>query len=286
MSAHVISAVPLPFTTDGQLDLPEYEALLTRIDPHVDGALIAGTTGEFPALDDDERLEAFRLARDVLGADRTIAHLGHASIRQVLRLAEQTAALGLRRFALLSPYYLPTDDDGVVAFFQALVERHPTAEVYAYLFPERTGMHVPVETLRRVMDLPGMRGVKLSGGAAAALPEYAKALSGDQELYSGDDGTMPQVVAAGGTGVVSGVSSAFPETFAALAAALDAGDTGVIETRQAAVVEAVQAAGPTIARLKLALAARTGAPWCSRMALPGVDEATAVQIRDLTSRLG
>jgi hypothetical protein len=52
------------------------------------------------------------------------------------------------------------------------------------------------------------------------------------------------------------------------------------------VVEAVQAAGPTIARLKLALAARTGAPWASRMALPGVDEATAVRIRELTSRLG
>jgi 4-hydroxy-tetrahydrodipicolinate synthase len=284
VSAHVISALPIPFTEDGKLDFPEYEALLRRVDPHVDGALIAGTTGEFPALDEDERLDTFRVAVDVLGADRTVAHLGHASARQVLRLAERAAGLGVHRFALLSPYYLPTDDDGVVAFFRALTDEHPAADTYAYLFPERTGMVVPVETLRAVMALPGMRGVKLSGGASAARTDYATALSGDQELYSGDDSTLPQVVAAGGTGVVSGVSSAFPELFAELVAALDSGRPEEVERVQIGVREVVAATGPTVARLKCALAARTGAPWASRMALPAVDATTEAQIRDLVRR--
>jgi 4-hydroxy-tetrahydrodipicolinate synthase len=277
MTARIISAVPVPFTTDGALDLATYDAALAAIAPHVGGALVAGTTGEFPALDDDERVELFRRAADVLGAERVIAHLGHGSTRQVLRLADAVAELGIRRFALLSPYYLPTDDDGVVEFFRALTEAHPGADVYAYLFPERTGMDVSPETLARVLSLSGMVGVKLSGGAAARLPEYAAVLGPDQELYSGDDSTLPAVLAAGGTGVVSGVSSAFPETFAGLARALDAGDPEA-DALQAVVKEIVPLVGPTIPRLKAAMAARDGAAWASRMSLPAVDDATLEEI--------
>jgi 4-hydroxy-tetrahydrodipicolinate synthase len=273
MTARIISAVPVPFTADGALDLATYDAALAAIAPHVGGALVAGTTGEFPALDDDERVELFRRAADVLGTERVIAHLGHGSTRQVLRLADAVAELGIRRFALLSPYYLPTDDDGVVEFFRALTEAHPGVDVYAYLFPERTGMDVSPETLARVLSLSGMVGVKLSGGAAARLPEYAAVLGPDQELYSGDDSTLPAVLAAGGTGVVSGVSSAFPETFAGLARALDAGDPEA-DALQAVVKEIVPLVGPTIPRLKAAMAARDGATWASRMSLPAVDDAT------------
>jgi 4-hydroxy-tetrahydrodipicolinate synthase len=279
MPARIISAVPVPFATDGSLDLATYDAALAALAPHVGGALVAGTMGEFPALDDDERVELFRRAADVLGTERVIAHLGHGSTRQVLRLADAVAATGIRRLALLSPYYLPTDDDGVVAFYRALTEAHPQAEVYAYIFPERTGMDVPPETLARVLALPGMVGVKLSGGAAAQLPDYAAVLAPDHELYSGDDSTLPAVLALGGTGVVSGVSSAFPETFAALARALDAGNPEA-EAVQAVVEEIVPLAGSTISRLKAAMSARDGAPWASRMALPAVDDATLEAIRD------
>lgn len=279
MPARIISAVPVPFTPAGDLDLATYDAALAALAPHVGGALVAGTTGEFPALDDDERVELFRRAADVLGAERVVAHLGHGSTRQVLRLADAVAGLGIHRLALLSPYYLPTDDDGVVDFFRALTEAYPHAEVYAYLFPERTGADVSPDTLRRVMALPGMVGVKLSGGAAARLPEYAAVLRTGQELYSGDDSTLPAVLAAGGTGVVSGVSSAFPETFAALAGALDGGDPAADEL-QRVVREIVPLVGPTVPRLKAAMAARDGAPWVSRMALPAVDDATLAAIRD------
>jgi 4-hydroxy-tetrahydrodipicolinate synthase len=279
MTARIISAVPVPFTADGALDLTTYDAALAALAPHVGGALVAGTTGEFPALDDDERVELFRRAADQLGAERVIAHLGHGSTRQVLRLADAVAAIGIRRFALLSPYYLPTDDDGVVEFFRALTEAHPEAAVYAYLFPERTGMDVSPATLARILALPGTVGAKLSGGAAARLPEYAAVLGPDHELYSGDDATLPAVLASGGTGVVSGVSSAFPETFAALARALDTGNPEAVAL-QAVVEEIVPLAGPTVTRLKAAMSARDGAPWASRMALPAVDAATLEAIRD------
>lgn len=286
MPAQIITAIPVPFADDGALDLPTFEAALRAIDPHVQGVLVAGTTGEFPALDDDERVTLFRRAAEVLGAERVIAHLGHGSARQVLRLAQATWDAGITRFALLSPYYLPTDDDGVVEFFRAVTEAFPDAQVYAYLFPERTGMDVSAEVLGRVLELPGMVGVKLSGGAAARLTEYATVLRDGQELYSGDDSTLPFVLEQGGAGVVSGVSAAFPATFAALAKALDEGDRERAEQVQTTVKQVVALTGPTIPRLKTAMAARDGAVWADRMALPAVDAELQVQIREAVAQHG
>jgi len=281
MTAQIISAVPIPFAVDGELDFAEFESTLKSIDEHVNGVLVGGTTGEFPALDDDERIELFRRAVAVLGSERVVAHLGHASSRQVIRLAAATVAEGISRFALMSPYFLPTDDEGVVGYYRKLTESFPATTVYAYLFPERTGMDVSVDVLRQVLELPGMVGVKLSGGASTRLPEYAKIVGPHQELYSGDDATLPWVLEQGGTGIVSGVSAAFPGTFSSLARALDAGEATAVAEIQAIIVEIVGLVGPTIPRLKTALAARTGAPWCSRMALPAVSDDLKAQIEKL-----
>jgi 4-hydroxy-tetrahydrodipicolinate synthase len=286
MTGQIISAVPTPFRPSGDLDMPAFEDVLRSLEGHVDGVLVAGTTGEFPALEDEERVELFRCAADVLGAQRVIAHLGHASSRQVLGLAEAAMPLGITRFALLTPYYLPTDDDGVVAFFRELTGAALGMRVYAYLFPDRTGIDVPVEVLGRIMQLPGMAGVKLSGGAATRLPEYAPTLRDGQELYSGNDATLPWVLAQGGTGVVSGVSAAFPQTFASLGRALGNGHRSAGEELQATAERLVALTGSTVARLKAALAARSGAPWASRMSQPRVDTVLRAAIEEAVAQHG
>lgn len=272
MPAEIVSAVPMPFTQAGDIDWTTYTRLLRHIGPHVHGALIAGTTGEFPALDDDERLRAFAIAAEELGAGQVIAHIGHASLRQVLRLGRAAHEAGLWRLATLTPYYLPTDDAGLIEFFARIVSALPGAEHYAYVFPERTGLEVTPATLEKIVALPGMAGVKLSGSAANRVAEYAAALPEGPKLYSGNDGTLPLVIGHGGTGVVSGVSTAFPRLFADLAAGLDAGRD--VTELQAAAEHVVELAGPSISRLKAALAARDGADWTSRMSMPEVDAGT------------
>ncbi|WP_194928812.1 dihydrodipicolinate synthase family protein [Pseudactinotalea sp. HY158] len=278
MNPHVITAMPVPFTTTGALDLPAYRRAVTAVDPHVDGVLVAGTTGEFPALDDDERLELFAATRDLIGPERTIAHLGHASTRQVIRLARATVDLGLRRSALITPYYLPTDPAGVVDFYREVLDAVPGLELFVYLFPERTGLDVSPSVLTEILALPGIVGVKLSGAASETVADYAGVLRSGQLLYSGNDATLPDVMAAGGHGVVSGVSSLFPTVFAALSAALCEGRGHDRIQSQAA--ELVALTGANIRFLKAGLAARDGGDWASRMSLPTPNSETVNQIHD------
>ncbi|WP_104088665.1 dihydrodipicolinate synthase family protein [Cryobacterium sp. N19] len=273
MTVQIISALPVSFSADGTIEWDTFDALLTRVAPHVHAALIAGTTGEFPSLDDDERQEAFRRACLILGTERVIAHIGHASLHQVVRIGRAAAQLGITRMATLSPYYLPADDAAVIDFYRGVTSALPGIEHYVYLFPERTGIVVSPETFGEIMALPGVRGAKLSGAATELLVPYIAQLQPGQELYSGDDSTLPLVLAEGGTGVVSGVSAAYPETFARLAAALDEAVDGTEAARlQQTVVALVQLTGPSIIRLKAAVSANVPGTWESRMSMAAIDD--------------
>jgi 4-hydroxy-tetrahydrodipicolinate synthase len=273
MTAQIVSALPVPFGADGAIEWDAFDALLTRIAPHVHAALIAGTTGEFPSLDDDERQEAFRRACAILGADRVIAHIGHASLHQVVRIGQAAKKLGITRMATLTPYYLPADDAAVIEFYRGVTSALPGIEHYVYLFPERTGIVVSPGAFREIMALPGVRGAKLSGAATDFLVPYIAQLQPGQELYSGDDSTLPLVLAEGGTGVVSGVSAAYPETFARLASALDqAIDGAEAASLQKTVVALVQLTGPSIIRLKAAVSGNVPGSWGSRMSMATIDD--------------
>jgi N-acetylneuraminate lyase len=72
------AATPTPFDADGAVDPSVVRRLADRLRAGgVDGAFVAGTTGEFPALSIAERqqlLEAWSVQRDGL---RIGAHVGH-----------------------------------------------------------------------------------------------------------------------------------------------------------------------------------------------------------------
>ena len=66
----LLSAVPVPFEANGDLDVKGQETLLRHLkDIGIGGVFIAGTTGEFTALDDDERAAVLSAALEVYGAD-------------------------------------------------------------------------------------------------------------------------------------------------------------------------------------------------------------------------
>jgi dihydrodipicolinate synthase/N-acetylneuraminate lyase len=106
-----------------------------------------------------------------------------------------------------------------------------------YLFPERSGIDVSPEELAQLTSIDGVRAAKLSGRPNNHFDRYVQLAAPGSLIYSGDDSSYPAVVAAGGAGIVSGVSSAFPELFGAL--------TRVLKTEdQVAVTEAQTVCSP------------------------------------------
>ena len=94
MGEAVLAAVPTPFAADGSLDLAGARRLFGFVAGVVDGMFVAGTTGEFPALDDGERLSLIETGLSVAGPDRVIAHIGAPDAYRAARLAAAGSTLG------------------------------------------------------------------------------------------------------------------------------------------------------------------------------------------------
>jgi 4-hydroxy-tetrahydrodipicolinate synthase len=289
----VIAAVPTPFTESGELDLPAARALYAHLlEPDtghpLDGLLIAGTTGEFPALDDDERLALVSVALAVGGPSRVIAHVGSASARQAVRLASAAVAAGAQRVAAITPYYLEADDREVLDYYRQVAAAAVAAgvrEVYAYLFTERTGFQMSPALLGEVLALPGMVGAKISGAAVSRVGEFA-AVSPAGQLFCGTDAGLVAAVARGAAGVISGLAAAFPQTTMAVAEQVAAGtgaDSGAGRAVQRDLDRATLASD--VGGNKAALAARGLSSPHVRMPVAVPDAATTAKIAELVAEL-
>jgi 4-hydroxy-tetrahydrodipicolinate synthase len=283
----VFSAVPTLFDPAGELDLEANRALYKFLAGLLDGLFVAGTTGEFPALDDTERLSLLELALEQAGPDRVIAHIGAPDARHAAALAKAAVALGAARIAAITPYYLAARPDELTAHYSRIREAAPGVELYAYIFPERTCLPVSPALLAQVAEATGLAGAKVSGSAADELAGYVAAAPG-LRIFSGNDANPAATMQAGGAGVISGRSSAYPEVYAALRQTTPRQTTLRQTTpRQTAprqqgsqqeVLDRIVALGASIGRIKHALALRGFGTSVARMTVDPPDPETAAAI--------
>ena len=114
--------------------------------------------------------------------------------------------------------------------------------------------------------------------AAAELKDDVAAAPG-LRLYSGDDANPAATMRAGGAGVISGRSSAYPEVYAALSAG-DFGVPGVpgVPGPAQLLLDRIVALGASTGRLKYALQLRGLGGGIARMTVDPPDEPTAAAI--------
>ena len=211
----VFSAVPTLFGAAGELDLAANRALYEFVAGLVDGLFVAGTTGEFPALDDAERLSLFELALAEAGPDRVIAHIGAPDARHAARLAQAAAALGAdppRRDHALLPARAPRRAERPLPAHPGRRARSRALRLY-FSRTDRAARATPAVCPGGGRGRAG--GAKVSGSAAADLADYVAAAPG-LAIFSGNDADPAATMRAGGAGVISGRSSAYPEVYAAL----------------------------------------------------------------------
>jgi len=276
----IITAAPLSFHSSGALDLTGTRAILEYVAASdVQGALVLGTTGEFPALSIEERNAVAALAVEVLTDQRVIVHVGAASRFEVSQLIAGARAAGAREIAVLTPYYLPAPPEEVYQFFREVVAEADGLQVFVYMFEARTGIPVDADLIVRLAELPGVVGVKVSGESLDRISAYRARLGEDFVIYTGSDGDFARAGQAGADGVISGVASVFAKPFVAMRAALLAGDADQVARVQQDIDEVVAAVAGSPARMR-AVHQMVGRPVGGRrMPIPEPDEATRARLQ-------
>lgn len=281
--AQLYTASTTPFTASGDFDpglVDEYHHWLAA--SGVDGVFAAGTTGEFIALDDDERIAVLASAVKVFGADRVIAHTGATNLRQAARLTAAARDVGATRFAAMTPFFEVAHADALAEYY-AEIGRIGGGRTYGYHFPSRTTVLLPPEQVRDITARAGLAGIKVSGLPVEDAIAYVDPADPGFEVFTGNDVTFAESVRGGAVGAVSGMSAAFPSVFVAMRDALRSGDEDAVGRAQDDVQHVVTACeGANFALVKKALDLQGVPAGPARVAL---DEPTCEQVAVLEETL-
>jgi 4-hydroxy-tetrahydrodipicolinate synthase len=203
----ILTAMITPFGADGSLNVNE----ACRVAEHLvangnDGVVVSGTTGESPALEDDEKIELFAAIKKRLGnAGTVVAGTGGNNTKHSIELTKRAAQTGVDAVLAVVPYYNKPTPDGLLEHFGAIAEADPIP-VVMYNVPGRTGQNMAAATThelaRRHRNIVGLK--ESSGN----VEQHAQLVSenprpDDFTIWSGDDYFFLPALALGAYGVVS-----------------------------------------------------------------------------------
>ena len=111
----VLTAMVTPCGEDGRIN----EARLERLVEHLlangsDGIVVCGTTGESPTLNHTEKLQLFRLVKQIVGSRGTvIAGTGGNDTAASIALTQEAAETGVDAALLVVPPYNKPSQEGL-----------------------------------------------------------------------------------------------------------------------------------------------------------------------------
>ncbi len=273
MSALLLAASVTPLRDGGsRVDEDAIEPLARFLAAGgVDGIFALGTTGEGVLLSPDERrvvAERFREAR----AGTLIVHCGAQSTAETSALSAHAASIGADGVAVIPPPYFALSDDALVEHFAAAAAACAPTPFYLYAFAARSGYPLPPAVVERVRERAGnVAGLKVS---EAPFDRVAPYLTLGLPVFVGAERLIPEALAAGAAGAVSGLASAFPDVVREVVDSPDAAGGARLEALRAAVER-----HPFQSALKRALGAR-GVPISAEVRAPlqtlRPDQASAV----------
>jgi dihydrodipicolinate synthase/N-acetylneuraminate lyase len=179
-------------------------------DSGLDGVLALGTTGEGILLTLDERRHAAELFLEA-GAGRVAVaiHCGAQTTADTVALAEHAAASGADAVAVIGPPYFELDAHSLLAHFEAAAAACAPTPFYVYEFAARSGYSVPVSVLAELRErASNLAGLKVSD---APWERFAPYLLDGFDVFVGPEALIPQGLARGAAGAVSGLASVYPE---------------------------------------------------------------------------
>ena len=211
------TALITPFMEDGNIDFQALSRLIEhQVKGGVDYLVILGTTSEVPTLSHEEQ-------------DQIIVHIveqGAGRVPLVLGVGGNCTAAVVERIkglenllqdhfaAILSvtPYYNRPQQEGLYQHFCAVAEASPLP-VILYNVPKRTGVNLLPETTRRIYDAhpDKIMGIKEACNSVEQFTETVNIANGDFAVISGDDDLAYEMMKAGGDGLISVASNAWPK---------------------------------------------------------------------------
>ena len=224
----VVVPIVTPLTPDERVDTASLRRLVNYlIDNGVHGIWAAGTTGEFAALSDEQRLILIETVVDeVAGRVPVIGNISAASTQLAVNLALSVQETALDGIAATPPYYYDCAQEELLEHYRYIKDR-VGAPLWVYNIPSTVKTVVEPATIARLAREGTVVGVKDSSGDGESLAQLnALCQQGGIEMYRflGTVYRTTSTRALGAHGLIPGLGNVAPSIVSRAWEAGEAGD--------------------------------------------------------------
>lgn len=232
--------IPTPFDSNDEI---AYGKLSQNLDKwgasRLDGLVVCGSNGEFPLLDETEKIELFGYCRKNFPANRgIIAGTGCESLRATLRLTCKAADVGCDAALILTPWYYKggMNNDVLKAYFSELADRSPIP-VILYNMPRNTGVEMNAALICELAKHPNIIGIKDSSGNIVQIAESIKNSGTEFAVFAGSASFLYPSLLLGATGGTMALANVLPDTCVELIELFKRGETEKAKALQLSILD-------------------------------------------------
>ncbi len=209
------------FAQDGSVDRDKTQWHMRWMFQHgVNGLFLTGSYGAGPLMSTDERIEIFRLAREV--ADEfpgrfLLPHVGCIDTESTVRLAKEAEKIGVVAVGAVPPFYYKHSEDIVVEYYKQIIEA-VGIPVFAYNNPETSRFTFSFKMVQRLQSL-GLAGLKdspLNIGFISRVAYDAQVNNKDFQVIIGTSTGWLPLYYMGVQATIAGMNNWAPEIMTAM----------------------------------------------------------------------
>ena len=203
----LLTAMITPFKEDGSVNFEAAQRLARLLtEQGSDGVVVFGTTGEAPALSDDEKIDLVRAVREAIPGKTVMAGSGTNNTHHSVELTRRAVDAGADAILAVVPYYNKPTQDGMYLHFREVAGAASGKPVVMYNIQGRTGINMTAATTIRCAEIDNVVGVKEASGSIDQMGFVCAGKPAGFNVWSGDDSFTLPLLAVGGHGVICVVS--------------------------------------------------------------------------------
>jgi len=209
----ILAPVVTTFGAEGEIAVTGFrDNVAAHLAAGVDGIVVAGSTGEAPLLEEEERGALIATARSLVPPDRwLLAGVGAEGTRETVHRAHVAAARGADAALVVAPHYFAASmeprarEAQLRAHFLRVADESPLPLVL-YNIPKYMHFALSAELVAELARHENVIAIKDSSGDSAVLDGYLASRSDRFAVLTGSGASLATSLAAGAVGAVLAVA--------------------------------------------------------------------------------
>ena len=207
------TAMVTPFDENQKINETAARQLVDKlISQGVHGLFILGTNGEFHVLSDDEKVDFAKIVIDQ-AAHRVPVYVGAGACgtQETIKLAQRMEAVGADALSVIAPYFIAPAQQELADHYRKVAEA-VNIPIIMYNIPKNTGINIEPETVKSLIGVKNIAGIKDSSGNMENMQGYIDAGKGsDFVVLVGSDSKILPALKIGAAGAIAGTSNVIAE---------------------------------------------------------------------------